>query len=485
MKKKCFIILIVIISLLVGCSSFSSISPAARISPLQVNVPVNQFQPGSHQADVKRYIEEGIIQSDNSGETTVVIPRTSEPSQRFTETSDGEDITGTTEFTSEIPRSDETVPSTTKSDAPNAQSTTCVASSSNSGSLTAHFIDVGQGDSILIQQGSFSMLVDAGEAYAGRTVRSYLQSLGITRLDIVVATHPHSDHIGGLEEIIKTFDIGRIIMPDAIHTTKTFENFLLAVRDKGLRISKAQAGDSYSLGNATVSILSPVGYTSDLDNASAIILVSHGSKKILLTGDAGHDAESKILGSGHNIKVDVLKVGHHGGKNATSESFLAKVQPKHAVISVGKNNSYGHPTQVVLDKLAAVGANIYRTDLSGTVAFRSDGNTLMANVKPNFVSAPTTTTPTQPATSPKTTTTAKVSDANKDEEKTSATVSSKTTAATTTILVAGGDYIGNKNSKKFHLPTCHTLPIEKNRVYFETREEAVATGYEPCKNCKP
>lgn len=342
--------------------------------------------------------------------------------------------------------------------------------------LSVHYIDVGQGDAILIQQGENAMLIDAGGNSNGPQVVSYIKGQGITRLEYVIGTHPHEDHIGGLDNVINSFEIGKVILPDIIHTTKTFEDVLVAIQSKGLKITKAVAGNTYTLGSAAVEIVGPISFSKDdLNNASVVCRIDYGSNSFLFTGDAEKESESKIQAAGYDISADVLKVGHHGSDTSSSEAFLVKVQPKHAVIMVGTGNTYGHPTAATLERLGGLGVNVYRTDLSGTIVITSDGSNISVNKSPNRGTAPVQVIETQ-----------KPEPTSKPE--TQPTITETTTVApveTTAPPAESGQYIGNINTKKFHLPSCNSLPDPENQIILNSRQEAIDQGYEACKRCKP
>ena len=234
--------------------------------------------------------------------------------------------------------------------------------------LLIHFIDVGQGDSILIQQKDHSMLVDAGENDQGEVVVSYLKEQGVTRLDYVIGTHPHSDHIGGLDDVIRAFETGRVFLPPATHTTATFEDVLDAVQEKNLTLTQPKPGDSYALGDAAFTILAPqADYGDDLNNWSVGIRLACAEGALVACGDAEAQAEEDIAASGLPLSADVLKVGHHGSSTSTSNAFLQAVSPAWAVISCGEGNSYGHPHEETLKKLEDAGVSVLRTDLLGDI----------------------------------------------------------------------------------------------------------------------
>lgn len=258
--------------------------------------------------------------------------------------------------------------------------------------LKAHYIDVGQADSIFIElPNGQCLLIDAGDNNNGNQIANYIKSLGYNQLDYVAATHPHADHIGGMTTVINNIKIGKFYMTEKEHTTKTFENMIDALSANNVDVYKAKVGtDIINITGLQVSILSPVSsYGDDLNNWSVVIKVVYKNNSFLFMGDA----ESKVEGQLSNIDIDVLKVGHHGSDTSSSLSFLKKVTPGHAIISVGASNSYGHPTQTTLGNLESTGAKVYRTDLLGTILVTSDGNSITVDNNPNealaVVPAPT------------------------------------------------------------------------------------------------
>ncbi len=247
------------------------------------------------------------------------------------------------------------------------------------GRLSVHFLDVGQGDSIFIElPDGKTMLIDAGENYYGNGIISYINECGYEKVDYLAATHPHADHIGSMAYIIRHMDIGEVFMPKVSANTKTYENLLEAVSDKGLKIKSAKAGltiaenDDYKITVAAPSVID----SENLNNSSAVIKLSYKNNSFLFTGDAEKEELSKIK---TDISADVLKVGHHGSKTSTYSEFLDKVNPKYAVISVGKNNDYGHPHKNTLKLLSNYGITVFRTDKDKTVVFASDGDEISVN----------------------------------------------------------------------------------------------------------
>jgi len=249
--------------------------------------------------------------------------------------------------------------------------------------LTVHFLDVGQGDSefIVLPDGK-SMLIDAGESDYGNTVVNYIKNLGYSKIDYLVATHPHADHIGGMAKVVQSFSIGAVYMPNATTTTQTFADFITAIKSAGLTITTAKAGVSiFNSNSVSVSVIAPNSTSyDDLNNYSAVIKITYNSNSFLFMGDAEEHSENEITA---DVTADVLKVGHHGSYSSTSQTFLNKVSPKYAVISVGADNDYGHPAQITLDKLSSAGTTVYRTDKDGTVIFMSDGTNITADKLPS------------------------------------------------------------------------------------------------------
>lgn len=251
-----------------------------------------------------------------------------------------------------------------------------------SGSVTnaeVHFIDVGQGDCELIRDHDKTVLIDAGEADKGSQVVQKLKQLGVERLDIVIATHPHSDHIGGLKTVLSSFPADVMIMPELpssmVPTTKTYTQLLQTAAERNVSVVAAKSGLSYPLGEGTLEILGPVGqdYT-ELNSWSVPAKFTYGSVSFLLCGDMEKDAEQDMLKSGQNLRSTVFKLNHHGSTTSNTTEFLNAVGAKAYVIEVGKNNKYGLPKQKVLSRLKQV--PVYRTDLDGTITFYTNGQNL-------------------------------------------------------------------------------------------------------------
>lgn len=244
--------------------------------------------------------------------------------------------------------------------------------------LYVHFIDVGQADCILIEEPSGkNILIDGGNRADAELVKDYLHDHSIKKIDLLIGTHPHEDHIGGLKDVIESFDIGTIYMPKVVHTSSTYENLLKTVKKYNYKITPPKAGSSFKFGDTTLEILGPVSNAYEsLNNYSIVIRLSYGNTSFLFTGDAEELSEQEILDKGYNISSTVLKVAHHGSRYSTTEAFLQNVSPKYAVISSEVDNSYGHPHREVLELLNKHHADIYRTDEMGTIVLSSDKQTI-------------------------------------------------------------------------------------------------------------
>lgn len=252
--------------------------------------------------------------------------------------------------------------------------------------LYVHFIDVGQGDCVYITAGGQNMLIDCGETSESDKVISYLNKQGVSRLDYIIATHPHSDHMGGMGDIILNYDIGEVIMPylddEDIPTTRYFESFLDACSEKDLYITDSQVGRTIALGEASAEIIAPVGSGyNNVNNYSMGVILRHGNNDFLFTGDAEALAEEEMLQSGRLEHVRVYKAGHHGSSTSSTEEFMRIVSPDYAVIMCGAGNSYGHPHDEIVDRLSEYTKQIFRTDLDGSIVFESDGLNLQVRTE--------------------------------------------------------------------------------------------------------
>ena len=313
--------------------------------------------------------------------------------------------------------------------------------------LQVHFIDVGQALSVLVECDGQFMLYDGGNVDDGSLVVSYLQQQGVEELQYVFCSHAHEDHVGGLAAALAYFPARHVYAPVTEADTQCFRDFVKYTQQQGLSVEVPAAGTVWQLGSATVTQLGPVAQYSDTNDTSLVLRLDYGSTSFLLTGDMEADAERDLVNSGANLKADVLQVGHHGSSTSTSYIFLNSVLPEMGVISCGVNNKYGHPHEETLSILRDAGVDVYRTDLLGTITIGSDGRNYTVGTEHTATDAQLN--PTDPAASG----------------------------------TAQQGYIGNVNSKKFHLPSCPNLPAEKNQILFSGYDEAVAAGYTPCGTC--
>lgn len=251
------------------------------------------------------------------------------------------------------------------------------------GELKISFIDVGQADSILLQQGDKFMLIDAGNNGDADTVKKYLASQGVKELQYFIGTHKDEDHIGGADAIINSFKVGKVYFPKQAATTNTFKDFAAAVKNKGLSLTVPKVGEQFKLGEASLTVLAPNSSDyEDSNDYSIVVKVVFGSTSFLLTGDAEALSEREMVSAGKDLSAIVLKAGHHGSATSTSQAFLDKVNPKYAVISAGTGNKYGHPAQETMDRLKNKGVKVFRTDEQKTIIVTSSGKDISFNVQP-------------------------------------------------------------------------------------------------------
>lgn len=256
------------------------------------------------------------------------------------------------------------------------------ASLESTAEMSVHFVDVGQGDCTIVYSKSGGVIViDTGEEDKAQIVINYLKNLGVEKIDYCIMTHPHSDHMGSMSQVMQAFSVETLIMPQLseinIPTTKTYEKFLISAADNADEIVAARAGDTYSMGEVDISILGPVTQDKDLNNMSVVAKIEYGQASFLITGDCSFGEENSIMENNYNsLQSDVLKIGHHGSSGATSSEWLAAVNPEAGVLSVGNNNSYGHPAEKLVERLDKFNLTYYRTDLLGTIVFETDGKSI-------------------------------------------------------------------------------------------------------------
>lgn len=335
-----------------------------------------------------------------------------------------------------------------------------------------HFIDTGNSDSILIMQGNKTILIDGGDNNDENLVTSYIKNQGIDTLSYVISTHPDADHVGGLDSVINTLNVDNLFVANKEASTQTYTDFVNAYTQKGIKPITPEEGSEFKLSdNSYIKIFNSNGGENSNDS-SLVTLFVNGSDKLLFMGDAEEETEKELLAQIPD--VDLIKVGHHASSSSTTQEFLDKVSPEHAVITVGSGNQYGHPTSLTLDKLQAKSVDLHRTDECGTILYISTGNNVTTecklasftpgsresssdvapkNVAPKLENTPE---PTPPVETPPVV------------ENTSPAVVSNV------ILTQTGE--------RYHRPSCRTIKKIKSEV---SVDEAVTQGYTPCGVCKP
>ena len=310
--------------------------------------------------------------------------------------------------------------------------------------LTVHFIDVGQADCALLECGGEYMLIDGGNREDSQLVIAYLEQQGVEELAAVVCTHAHEDHVGGLPAVLAVYPTAAVYAPTTTYSSNVFDDFIYYVDQQGLSITIPDPGETLTLGGTDLTVLGPTQTYAETNDTSIILMAQFGDNRFLFTGDMETAAENDMLDFWEgkvDWKVDVLKVGHHGSSTSSGYRFVYETDPDYAIISCGKGNSYGHPHEEVVSRYNDAGIPMLRTDELGTIVAVSDGTAVTItwgdqNAQPGDIGS--------------------------------------------------GDafvYIGNRNSRTLHAPDCANLPAEKNRVTFESYDEAIAAGYIPCGNC--
>lgn len=319
--------------------------------------------------------------------------------------------------------------------------------------LNVHIIDVGQGDSILLECDNNYMLIDAGESEYGIEVVDYLEQYNIDRLSYIVVTHPHSDHYGGVKTVLENVETENVIITEAYNTTRSWESLIDYVDSNNYNVKIAESNDTFELGECNVTAYVPEIDNDDLNNCSIVLKAEYDEMSALFTGDAERLEELTMLESGFDVNADVLKIGHHGSRTSTSQDFFERVNPQLALISCGKDNDYGHPHKETTALLKENSVKFLRTDEQGSIIINMKNDTLNVNTTNGY----------------------------------SESFNLKDNSATDNTNNIGNEYVGNKNSKVYHSIDCAAVKkmSDKNKVVFSSAEEAEEDGYKPCKNCNP
>lgn len=305
-----------------------------------------------------------------------------------------------------------------------------------------HFIDVGQGDCVLIQSEGKNILIDAGTSQSGSTIYRYLKSLNVKHIDYFISTHPHEDHLGGASNILSSIDVGTLFFNGDSTSSYFYEKFINTLIEKNITPVIPDMDCIYETGPFRIKFLSPKKDFGNANDNSLVFTLKFGEITALFTGDAERSVEAELIKSKSNIDADILKVGHHGSRYASSAAFLNAVSPSVSVIQCGEGNSYGHPHSEAMERLDKISGAVLRTDLEGTIILKTDGKTIKNISGEEF--------------------------------------NQKGPSPNLEVI-----YIGNKRSKVFHSEACPNLPSDKNRKDFNSREEAINSGYKACGNCNP
>lgn len=309
--------------------------------------------------------------------------------------------------------------------------------------LTVQYIDVGQADCALLECDGEFMLIDGGNRDDSQLVVSFLEQQGVKELAAVVCSHAHEDHVGGLPAVLAVYPTKAVYAPTKTYSSSIFDKFVYYTDQQGLDITIPAPGDQFTLGQAVVTVLGPVKSYAETNDTSIVLRVKYGETDFLFTGDMETDAENDMLDYWEgkvDWKADVLKVGHHCSNSSTGYRFLNEVNPAYGVISLGKDNSYGHPHKEPMSRLRQAGVTILRTDELGTIQAVSDGKEVALTWQ-------------------------------------------NQSAVPENVEAAPQVFIGNQNSKVFHAPDCKNLPSEKNTVQFAAYQEAIDAGFTPCGSC--
>ena len=346
-----------------------------------------------------------------------------------------------------------------------------------------HVLDVGQGQSVMIQADEHYILIDGGGRSTSSYVVSYLKQQGIEALDCIVLSHYEEDHMGGIIGVLSVFPCSVFLAPPYAGTGDLYQSLAVSTLSNGCGILHPEPGFEFSLGDAVFRVIGPqrTDYTTDND-LSLCVTIQYGVVRAIICGDAQHDSETDLVNSDENLKADIYVVNHHGSSTSSMDAFLEQVSPRYAIISCGKDNGYGHPSMETIQRLQNLNITMFRTDLQGEIIAYSDGADIWFNEEPceDWSAGDGIITFTPPAEE-----TGEVNDISRFHEA-DPEIDENTEA--NAEQEQEFQYVCNTNTKKFHKPNCSSVSQmkETNRLYTSlSREELIAEGYKPCGSCKP
>lgn len=340
------------------------------------------------------------------------------------------------------------------------------------GEMAVHFLDVGQGNAILVQSGGQNLLYDGGDQNHADEVVSYLQQQNVQTIDYMISSHYDEDHLGGLIPCLNTFEVSNVLGPDYVHTSNLFNTFMNTATANAIIVQYPSVGDTFDFGTGSFTVLAPSGISQNSNDNSLVIKLENGSNSFIFTGDAEETSEQDMISTGMNLDCDVLSIGHHGSASSTTWDFLEATSPSYAVISCGVNNQYNHPSAETMGRLSDMEIPVFRTDKQGTIIAVSDGTTINWSQNPcNDYSSRDSSANSSGDLS---------SDGISYHEET--TVSEQNSVQEDSSAATGAMVWIPATGEKYHsIPNCGRMNPDTARQV--TQSEAEAMGYGPCSKC--
>jgi len=356
-----------------------------------------------------------------------------------------------------------------------------------------HFIDVGQADAAVILCDGEVLMIDGGNTADSSLIYSYLtRTLGLEHIDYMIGTHAHEDHIGGLSGALNACTVGTVYSPVTDYDSEAFQDFKRYAEEQVGSLTIPSVGDTFNVGSATVQFLSPAYQYTDTNDTSIVVRIVYGNTSFLFTGDAEWEPEHDMVDSGFDLSATLLKVGHHGSDTSTSYVFLREIMPQYAVISVGADNTYGHPTEDTLSRLRDADVIVYRTDLQGDIICYSDGTNLTFETEYGemVVAEPVVSESLGESVWNWGDTQNPVTDVQPEQPDTVWNWGGPSADEAEELekeYTGDEEFVGNRNNHKLHYSDCPSVADikEKNKVGFNNRDDAIAAGYKPCGACNP